>query len=202
MKEDKHREKISTHKKLTKKLLLKHLYTLSSRRLLPISLLLMLLFLQACTASRILRYRDAEITDYDIFPYREIDKSSQPFQFEEADSKLKPDSISFKRDGKDFKQEFDEYLEENETVAFLVIQNDSIKYKRYFNGYSESSIINSFSITKSLVSMLIGIAIDDGLIESANQSITHYLPELKENGFENITIYLIEFFKERLSLTT
>lgn len=43
-------------------------------------------------------------------------------------------------------------------------------------------------MAKSVVSMLIGCAIDDGLIQSVDEPITNYLPELKKNGFEKVTI--------------
>jgi CubicO group peptidase (beta-lactamase class C family) len=84
--------------------------------------------------------------------------------------------------------DFDRYLEDSKTVAFLVIQNDTIKYENYFNKYNQSSVSSSFSMAKSILSILIGIAIDDGLIKSVNEPITNYIPELKKNGFDKVTI--------------
>lgn len=76
----------------------------------------------------------------------------------------------------------------NKTVAFLIIQHDTILYEKYFNDYEVSSVVASFSMAKSVTSMLIGCAIEDGLIESVNEPITNYLPELKKNGLERVTI--------------
>lgn len=83
---------------------------------------------------------------------------------------------------------FDSYLEENQTVAFLIIKNDTIQYEKYFHGYEENSVVASFSMAKSVTSILIGCAIHDGYIKSVNETITNYIPELKANGLENVTI--------------
>lgn len=83
---------------------------------------------------------------------------------------------------------FDDYLETNHTVAFLIIRNDTIQYEKYFHGYDKTSIVASFSMAKSVTSMLIGCAIGDGLIKSVDEPVTNYLPELKKNGFEKVTI--------------
>src|SRR5690606_12508667 len=83
---------------------------------------------------------------------------------------------------------FESYLEENETVAFMVIQNDTILYENYWDNYSESSIVPSFSMAKSVTSILIGCAIDEGYIKSVDEPFTNYIPELIESGFEKVTI--------------
>lgn len=70
-------------------------------------------------------------------------------------------------------------LKETETVAFLVIQNDSIWYEQYWEGYSDSSYSNSFSMAKSIVTMLTQIAIQNGYLKSWNQPVKDIFPELK-----------------------
>ena len=67
-----------------------------------------------------------------------------------------------------------------ETVAFLVIINDSINFEKYWHGYSDSSVSNSFSISKSWVSTLIGIAITEGKIKSVDQKVCDFLPNFCE----------------------
>jgi CubicO group peptidase (beta-lactamase class C family) len=79
-------------------------------------------------------------------------------------------------------------LENNKTLAFLIIRNDTIQYEKYFKGYSEENIVPSFSMAKSITSILIGCAIDEGLIKSVDEPITNYIPELVKNGFEKVTI--------------
>ena len=62
----------------------------------------------------------------------------------------------------------------------LVIKDDILLYKGYFNGYGHNSTVTSFSIAKSFVSALVGIAISDGYIRGANDPITKHVPELLE----------------------
>lgn len=83
---------------------------------------------------------------------------------------------------------FGDFLERENTLAFLIIQNDTIQYENYWKKYDETSIVPSFSMAKSITSILIGCAIDDRLIHSVNDPVTDYIPELKENGFEKVTI--------------
>jgi CubicO group peptidase (beta-lactamase class C family) len=82
------------------------------------------------------------------------------------------------------------FLEESGTQAFIVIQDDAILYERYFNDTERDSIVTSFSTAKSFGSALIGIAIAEGHINSVNDPITDYLPELAERdpAFEDIAI--------------
>src|SRR5690606_15201762 len=89
-------------------------------------------------------------------------------------------------DGKELA--FDAFLEQHRTVAFLVIQRDTILYERYFKGYDASRIHTSFSMAKSVISMLIGAAIADGLIVDVDQPITDFIPELRARGFEQVTV--------------
>ena len=74
-------------------------------------------------------------------------------------------------------------------MSFLIIRNDSVLYQNYFHRYDSASILPSFSVAKSFVSALIGIAISESSIKSVHQPITDFIPELKKNpGFEKITI--------------
>jgi CubicO group peptidase (beta-lactamase class C family) len=76
------------------------------------------------------------------------------------------------------------------TVALLVARRGQLIYERYFNGFAADSIGTSFSMAKSAVSVLVGIALDDGRIASVDDAITRYLPELRGNDprFDRITL--------------
>ena len=77
---------------------------------------------------------------------------------------------------------------ELETVAFMVIKNDSIQYEEYWHGYSADTMSNSFSMAKSWVSTLIGIAIKEGKIKNIDQQICDFLPEFCVDDNSKITI--------------
>ncbi len=154
-------------------------------------LLILLLLCTLCTSCKLGRfvyYNYANITDHKIFPNRTIEKPAQAFTFQNTTKPLIQDSISFTVNGVKERITFEEYLISNKTVAFMVIQNDTIKYENYFNEYEEGSIVNSFSMAKSILSMLVGIAIDEGKIKSIKEPITNYLPELKDENLKNVTI--------------
>jgi len=150
----------------------------------------------SCKVGRFTYYNFADISDYKIFPTNKIENDSNTFFFKKANVQIVPDSITIKQKGIEQKIEFEDYLTENNTVAFIIIKDDSIEYEKYFSKYDQSSIVASFSMAKSITSILIGCAIEDGLIKSTEEPITNYLPELKENGFEEITI------KDLLNMTS
>ncbi len=75
-----------------------------------------------------------------------------------------------------------------ETKAFLVIKNDSIIFEKYFDGYSESSKSNSFSMAKSITVSLLGKAIMDGEIRSFDQPVGDFFDEYKTGFGAELTI--------------
>ena len=75
-----------------------------------------------------------------------------------------------------------------QTLSFVVIKNDSVTHEQYWDGCSEECNTNSFSMAKTITSVLIGCAIDDGKIKSVDQSVSDFLPEFKSEHGPNITI--------------
>ncbi len=147
-------------------------------------LFIALLLFSSCKVGRFFIYNFADIKDYKKFPERDLVRATEPFFFAEKDSAKKPTSLTLNGE----KVDFEEYLENNETVAFIIIKNDTIQYEKYLNGYSRNSIVPSFSMAKSFTSLLVGFAIQDGLIESVKEPVTNYIPEMKVNGFDQVTI--------------
>ena len=74
---------------------------------------------------------------------------------------------------------FDEYNSEMETASFIIIKNDSILTEKYYNGYDENSVINSFSMAKTLIYVTLAKAIEEGYIKSLEQKVVDFIPELK-----------------------
>ena len=79
-------------------------------------------------------------------------------------------------------------------TGMVIMKNGSPVYEQYFNGYTEKNRIHVFSVTKSILSILIGIALDKGYIESVDQRILEFYPEYTvkrgEKTIQNITIKL------------
>lgn len=148
---------------------------------------LLLLFSMAftsCKLGRFVVYNFADINDHKKFPSRPLTSNESKFKFHSANKRKYPDSLKVNKKP----VAFDKLLEDNKTVAFLIIKNDTLQYEKYFKGYDQESIIPSFSMAKSVTSILIGCAIDDGLIKSVEEPIINYIPELEKNGFEKVTI--------------
>ena len=147
-------------------------------------LLLIAFLLGSCKVGRFVYYNFANITDHKIFPARQLAAGPEKFVYHSRSVPKVPKSITYNGVEKPFEQ----FLEDSQTVAFLVIRNDTILYEKYLNGYEQSSVVASFSMAKSVTSMLIGCAIDEKLIKSVDEPVTNYIPELKDNGLEKVTI--------------
>lgn len=134
-------------------------------------------------------YNFPGIDDYTIFHNREIKASSAP----------QPWAIANNTDQYRLNDELKQQLQELETIAFLVVKDDTIRHEAYFNGYDQSSLSNSFSMAKSIVSLLVGIAIQDGLINDVNDPIANYLPEFSTDDKKEITIEHVLMMSSGLS---
>jgi len=143
------------------------------------------ILMNSCQVGRFVFYNFADIKDYKKFQSRPLHTDSLKFNFYTTDHGKFPKTINY-NDKNNIP--FDKFLEDNNTVAFLIIKNDTIQYEKYFKGYDQERIVPSFSMAKSVTSILIGCAIDEGFIKSVDEPITNYIPELKKNGFDKVTI--------------
>lgn len=158
-----------------------------------LSIVVIIVFLLAISGlfmpKHILRYfywNFADIHDHEKFPRLAV--GNNPEQISRL--MFASEAFQFELPGAYQNQEadnFEEFLENHESVAFIVIHDDSIIYENYFDGFNDNSIIPSFSVSKSFVSALTGIAIDEGYIYSTQQPITFFLKELGAD-FDAITI--------------
>lgn len=119
-----------------------------------------------------------------IFPTRKITASSSPYPLTYKKADL--NNVMIRQGG--IEMTVDEYFRKENVAGLLVIQNDKIVYERYGLGNTENSKWVSWSVTKSVVSMLIGAAIQDGYIDSVDEKITAYIPRLKGSSYDQATI--------------
>ena len=110
-----------------------------------------------------------KIDQYPIFENRVV-KAAHPMPFAYA-----PGVNGRKVDAR-FEKSFEEYG----TVAFLVLKGGKVYAEQYWEGYGNNTHSNSFSMAKSIVSLLIGCAISDGYIQSVEQPVSDFLPEWGE----------------------
>jgi CubicO group peptidase (beta-lactamase class C family) len=133
--------------------------------------------------TRTIFWRESDYKDLERFPARTIHNAPPTFPLDQlpADNPYASQIEAIARDTTNG-ESLEHYLDASGTTAFLVIHDDS---------YDERSLNTSFSMAKSFASALVGIAINEGHIESVDEPITNYLPELlkKDERFEQITIH-------------
>ncbi len=106
------------------------------------------------------------IYDLDVFENRKIEMGEgQPWQFNDKFNNI---ALSQKQM---------QYLEDLNPASFLVAWGDTVIYEQYWDQHDEKRIGNSFSMSKSVVSLLIGCAIEDGYIKSIDDPVVNYLEE-------------------------
>lgn len=79
-------------------------------------------------------------------------------------------------------------IDSNDTHAFIVIQNGKLLYEKYWDGYTPKTLSGSFSAAKSIISLLIGIALDEGKIKSLDEPVGNYVPHFKNEGLDKVRI--------------
>lgn len=142
---------------------------------------LLLCVLSSCYIVRAYKVRNFQLTDHERMPSVAINAGTTQHVFTDATNN---ESYQW------LKQYLDSNLSRSLTAAYLVIKNDSIIYENYFNGFGKESLLPSFSVAKSFVSTLVGIAVDEGKIKSTQEPITNYIPELLQTDerYKNITL--------------
>ena len=122
-------------------------------------------------------YGHAGIYDYTIFENRLIDTGKpEPWPKADAYNHIGPSEVHL------------DSLKLLETTSFLIVQNDSLLYEYISEDITVTSISNSFSMAKSFVGLLVGCAISDGYIESVNQLVDQFLPNLTNLHGKGLTI--------------
>ncbi|HWT20819.1 MAG TPA: serine hydrolase [Variovorax sp.] len=118
-----------------------------------------------------------------FFDTREVTRRGAVWQIPRRDTSL------------DFRYEFggvayapEDFLERTYTNALLVIKDGVIVYENYRNMSNDRTRFMAWSMTKSVVSTMVGIAVDEGRIALIEDPIVKYLPELKDGAYNGVTI--------------
>ena len=119
-----------------------------------------------------------------IFPSRLIKGTEEPSLLPKSGAALSDFSYSYK--GKML--DITDYFNQLNTTGLIVVKDKQVVLEQYALGHSKEKTWISFSIAKSVVSMLFGAAIKDGYINSVNDKATEYLPSLSRGAYNNVTI--------------
>ena len=123
-------------------------------------------------------HKTAFLEDYEVFDNRTVEAAELPQEWplHENYNTIEPTERLLKAH------------EEYRSVAYLIIKNDSIFHEKYYNGYSDTSKSNSFSMAKSMVTGMLGKAIEDGKIESIDQKVGDFFEEFNEGYAADLTV--------------
>lgn len=157
-----------------------------------ISLILLLfavLFTWRPELVRVLRYQVPNAETYKVYPQSVILPADTPFNFKRAAVMRSDLDTMLVRDRDNQNIPFKDYMKEGKINLFMVIRNDTVIYEKFAPGYSDTTLTTLFSVAKSMVSIMLGKAIEQGKIKSLDDHLTTYVPELKSNPvFNQITL--------------
>jgi CubicO group peptidase (beta-lactamase class C family) len=120
-----------------------------------------------------------------FFPYNSAKASENPYLFPVSTTRISLPNQFFAGDSLINTKDF---LDFTLTDGFMILSNDTIVYESYSNGFIETDLHISWSMSKSVISALFGIAISEGKIGSIEEKVTDYLPELTGTGYDDVRI--------------
>ena len=133
-------------------------------------------------------YPDKAVLTYQntdkVFPTRVIKAGGKASPLVLSDKKIT--SLTFNSDGK--KYDLPDYFALNRVVGLIVLKDGKIAYEHYDYGVKPDTRWMSMSVAKSFVSTLVGAAIKDGYINSVDDPVVKYLPQLKGSAYQNVSI--------------
>jgi CubicO group peptidase (beta-lactamase class C family) len=76
----------------------------------------------------------------------------------------------------------------NRMAGLLIIQDGAIRFEKYLLGNDERTRWMSMSVVKSMTAMLVGAALQDGLIRSLDDPVEAYLPRFRGTAYDGVTV--------------
>jgi CubicO group peptidase (beta-lactamase class C family) len=119
-----------------------------------------------------------------IFPARVVRRSSRSKPLPKGTPCTLPGA--FEVNGVSF--DTTQFLDSVDTTGMIVIRDDRVIYESYWHGYDETTHAISWSVCKSFVSALMGIAVDEGAIRSIEDPVTQYAPELGGSAYDGVRL--------------
>ncbi len=80
------------------------------------------------------------------------------------------------------------YMADQRNAGLIILHDGKIRAEEYALDYAADGRWTSFSVAKSLVSTLVGAAVQDGSIKSLDDPLTDYIPELKDSGYDGVSV--------------
>lgn len=118
-----------------------------------------------------------------IFPVVTLERSGPVHEFGQAPGEL-PEHFDYFGE----KRSINEWMENTNTLALLVVRGNDIVYEGYFLGTTATDRRISWSMSKSVTSAAFGIAVEEGYIPDLEAPVTDFVPELAGTGYDGVKI--------------
>jgi len=119
----------------------------------------------------------------ELMPWHEIAPSKKPVQIIRGSENM-PDQVLYEKETIDWR----EFLDKTNTNAFLVIRNGLLTHEWYRDGFSESSRLPSYSVAKTMTSIMIGKLVEEGKLNESDYFVD-FFPEYRNGSdFDKVTI--------------
>lgn len=81
-----------------------------------------------------------------------------------------------------------EHIDKNNVMGLMVVRDGKILDQHYRHERRETDQLTSFSVAKSMISVLIGIALDEGLIKNLDDPVSRYTSRINESSYSKVTV--------------
>lgn len=120
----------------------------------------------------------------DYFPVRAFRRAGDIAELPQGEALELPAAYVYAGESRDTEA----FLSGTDTTGLIVLKGGKVLYENYWNGNTQDTRWISWSVGKSFISALVGIAVEEGRIESIDEPLVKYAPELAGTAYDGVTI--------------
>ena len=125
----------------------------------------------------------------EIFPHNTARPASNPLRFDTAPADMLQDFRYYDlKDQQQAPRTIQEYLDTHRVTGLLILHRDQILFEKYQYDRGPGDSMLSHSMSKTILALLIGVAIEDGYLKSVDERVDEVLPDFKDSAFGPATI--------------
>ena len=118
-----------------------------------------------------------------LYPYKTVHRSGEVYRLSYEKEPLPGE---FEYEGRN--SSIPEWIERTDTTGLIILHNDKVVFEEYYKGYDEHSHEISMSVSKSVISFLLGTAVESGAIKNLSDPVDSYVSELRGSGYEGVSV--------------
>ena len=142
---------------------------------------------------RLTTWRPSGVDDWRRFPSRAVARAPVPHRYPEdpaGGARLAEAlrAVTYPHHGAPRTVDLDGVLAETGTTAFIVLKDGRLLRESYLGGHTRETPCRAFSVSKSITSVLVGLALEQGHLRDLDDPFVRYVPELAGRGYDGITL--------------